>query len=351
MAGTRSGAPDPERATDAAEFVAALQALKDWSGLTYRELTSRADAVGDVLPRSTVANMLGRATVPREELVAAFVRACGCDPGDLDTWLRVRKELARGERQASETPDAAPPASEAAGREAVGGAAQAPDSAPAGPASASGPSAPRPRRRARLLLPVAGFLVAAAAVAAAVVLPGDGDGDEDGRGQGRGNGRPVAAASGPGPAPAPGAVTIRAVHSGLCLAEDGGQNGQLYQRACAPDSVPRFSLKRIEGGWRLVTFHQKFGEGCTGVQDKSVEDGTPVEDQECGKRGPAEAFRLEPVGSPVRGYRLRPLHSDLCVGVEEGTERAGAPLRQLACAADAKGQLFAFDRRSSTTTG
>lgn len=338
MAGDRSGAPDPERAADAAEFVAALQALKDWSGLTYRELTSRADAVGDVLPRSTVANMLGRASLPREELVAAFVRACGCDPGDLDTWLRVRKELARGERQAGEAADTAPAAAEAAGTSDE-------------PSPAPGPAAPRPRRRARVLLPVGGFLLASAAVAAAVVLPGDGDGDGEGRAQGRGDGRPAAAASGPGPAPAPGAVTIRAVHSGLCLAEDGGQNGQVYQRACAPDSIPRFSLKRIEGGWRLVTFHQRFGEGCTGVQDKSVWVGAPVEDQECGKRGPAEAFRLEPVGSPVRGYRLRPLHSDLCVGVEDGTEQAGTPLRQLTCTADGKGQLFAFDRREPAATG
>ncbi|GGT29930.1 hypothetical protein GCM10010271_37410 [Streptomyces kurssanovii] len=72
-----SGAPDPERVRDPAGFVAAMQALKDRSGLTYRELTSRAEAVGDVLPRSTVANMLGRTTLPREELVAAFVRAAG----------------------------------------------------------------------------------------------------------------------------------------------------------------------------------------------------------------------------------------------------------------------------------
>ena len=82
-----------------------MQALKDWSGLTYRELTARADAVGDVLPRSTVANMLSRTTVPREELVAAFVRACGCGPGATETWLRVRKELTRRERQSVEVPE------------------------------------------------------------------------------------------------------------------------------------------------------------------------------------------------------------------------------------------------------
>lgn len=52
--------PDPRGARTPAEFLARLQALKDWSGLTYRELSARAESGGDVLPRSTVANMLAR---------------------------------------------------------------------------------------------------------------------------------------------------------------------------------------------------------------------------------------------------------------------------------------------------
>ncbi|MEU5976116.1 helix-turn-helix domain-containing protein [Streptomyces sp. NPDC047315] len=85
--------------------MARLHALKEWSGLTYRELAQRAGAVGDVLPRSTVANMLSRSTLPREELVVAFVRACGSGPDGIDSWLRVRKELARRERQSTEVPE------------------------------------------------------------------------------------------------------------------------------------------------------------------------------------------------------------------------------------------------------
>lgn len=92
-------APDPRGARNAPEFVALLGVLKEASGLTYRELAQRADAVGDVLPRSTIANMLGRTSVPREELLAAFVRACGCGPEEVADWLAVRKELAvHGER-------------------------------------------------------------------------------------------------------------------------------------------------------------------------------------------------------------------------------------------------------------
>ncbi|MFG2896495.1 hypothetical protein ACGFZH_05455 [Streptomyces zaomyceticus] len=86
--------PDPREARTPAEFLALLQALKDWSGLTYRELSARAEGRGDVLPRSTVANMLARPTLPREELLTVFVRACGVAPGELAGWLEVRRELA-----------------------------------------------------------------------------------------------------------------------------------------------------------------------------------------------------------------------------------------------------------------
>ncbi|MDV9197088.1 helix-turn-helix transcriptional regulator, partial [Streptomyces sp. Wh19] len=76
-------APDPREARSTPEFIALLRLLKDVSGLTFRELSQRAEVVGDVLPRSTIANMLGRTSVPREELLAAFVRACGCGPAPL----------------------------------------------------------------------------------------------------------------------------------------------------------------------------------------------------------------------------------------------------------------------------
>ncbi|MET9421468.1 MULTISPECIES: helix-turn-helix domain-containing protein [unclassified Streptomyces] len=342
-----SGAPDPERVRDPAEFVAAMQALKDRSGLTYRELTSRAEAVGDVLPRSTVANMLARTTLPREELVAAFVRACGAGPGELDAWLRVRKELTRRERPAVAVPAAvdaghggpAPSLAES-GREPRSGeqaALSAADGVSLRAGTTPGPDAPEPapsgpRRRPRLLPAAVGAVVIAVAVTAAVLHFGGGTEADD---------EPPAVSG-----PAPGPVQIRAVDSGLCLAEQGGQNGQLYQQPCTPDSIPRFSLKRIGTDWRLETFHTTFGWGCTGVQEKSTEAGAPVEDQECGKRGPAEAFRLEPVGKPVRGYRLRPVHSGLCAGVEAAdSEKKGADLRQLGCTDDGTGQLFSFDPR------
>lgn len=335
-----TAAPDPEQAQSSAEFVAQMQALKEWSGLTYRELTARADAVGDVLPRSTVANMLSRGTVPREELVAAFVRACGCGPGTTETWLRVRKELSRRERQSVEVPEYAvgepEPRSEPRSEPEPG----------VGTEEFAPPEPPRRAWLARALLPT--MVVALGAVALAVTLASL-DSDESEKKQSTEQPRssqPRSSQSGSSQSGSlqPGPVQIRAVHSGLCLAEAGGQNGQLYQQPCSPDTTPRFSLKPIEPAWRIVTFHRQFGEGCTGVKDKSLEVGAPLEDQECGKRGPAEAFLLEPVGQPVRGYRLRPLHSNLCAGVPGAATKPGAKLRQLACTKDAKGQLFAFDK-------
>jgi hypothetical protein len=89
---------DPERATprDPAEFVAAMRALKAASRAGFRTLEQRAEAAGDVLPKSTLIAVLGRETLPREEVVAAFVRACGLGEEAVERWVAVRRDLADG---------------------------------------------------------------------------------------------------------------------------------------------------------------------------------------------------------------------------------------------------------------
>ncbi|MFD0368953.1 helix-turn-helix domain-containing protein [Streptomyces sp. NPDC127114] len=146
---TGETAPGPRGARNPAEFVARLQLLKNWSGLTYRELSARSAALGDVLPRSTVANMLARATLPREELLAAFVRACGVDPDGQADWEAVRKELAvRGAYGAGTTEATAEPTDTAttAGPRAEPGtrAAAGEATAWAGPLEDAGPGASTP---------------------------------------------------------------------------------------------------------------------------------------------------------------------------------------------------------------
>ncbi|NGN66525.1 hypothetical protein G5C51_21805 [Streptomyces sp. A7024] len=80
--------------TTAQEYVALLRELKTFSGLTYRELAVRAERAGDVLPRSTIAGLLGSSRLPRGEPVAALVRACGGGPEEVAAWLRAHQRLA-----------------------------------------------------------------------------------------------------------------------------------------------------------------------------------------------------------------------------------------------------------------
>ncbi|WP_188196225.1 hypothetical protein [Nonomuraea sp. SYSU D8015] len=92
----QSGCPDPTAAHTDAEFVAALQRLKAWSGRSYRDIQSQAQRAGHHLPYSTAAGMLKRETLPRGEVVTAFVLGCGLDEQAAAAWGAVRKRLDMG---------------------------------------------------------------------------------------------------------------------------------------------------------------------------------------------------------------------------------------------------------------
>ncbi|MFI9000204.1 helix-turn-helix domain-containing protein [Streptomyces sp. NPDC053541] len=350
--------PDPRSARTAAEFVAQLRRLKTRSGLTYRELSARATALGEVLPRSTVANMLSRTTLPRDELLAAFVHACGLGPAEAARWEAVRKELAvRGAVEAAGEEDPAEEAPAEAGPEPgpEPGAEAAPDRAPTGaqtltlpgpetlappgpraPAPSGAPALPpaadlRPPRRLGLVgvIGVAGLVFAAVSVVALV----RGGGPEHRGGPGEG------------------AVRIRAVDSGLCLGERRGErSGQVRQLDCAEAGVPRYSLKRLGGDrWRIVTDHPDYGPGCSGLPSGGRIPDAALEDSECGDPTRVEAFTLTPHGSRPSAYRIAPAGSatpGTCVTVTGSPAGEGAALAQAPCRADAKGQLFLFEKVS-----
>jgi hypothetical protein len=86
--------PTPEGLGTEAEFALALKELKAWSGLSYRELEARARAAGLRLPFSTASGMLGRSTLPREDLLIAFTTACGLNENEVAAWVAARKRLA-----------------------------------------------------------------------------------------------------------------------------------------------------------------------------------------------------------------------------------------------------------------
>ncbi|MFD3376104.1 MULTISPECIES: hypothetical protein [unclassified Streptomyces] len=101
-------APPTPPDTDAAAFVAGLRRLKAWSGLSYRRLERRAAEEGHCLPYSTAASMLGRERLPREELVAAFVAACGVRGAEAEAWLDARTDIACGPLLEGATPASVP---------------------------------------------------------------------------------------------------------------------------------------------------------------------------------------------------------------------------------------------------
>jgi tetratricopeptide (TPR) repeat protein len=78
---------DPAAAGSAPQLVALLRELRAASGLSIREVSRRARDRGDWLPTSTLAAVLNRDAIPRSEVVAAIVRACGGDEPAVEAWL------------------------------------------------------------------------------------------------------------------------------------------------------------------------------------------------------------------------------------------------------------------------
>lgn len=331
MPGERT--PDPREARSPAEFLARLQALKDWSGLTYRELTARAEERGEVLPRSTVANMLSRTTVPREELLTCFVRACGVGPEELGEWQTVRRELAaRGVYEPVDDDPTSPDPMAAADPPVLW-----PRDPVERPDAASGAAA-RPGTRSRIRRALVATVALAGLVLAGVSLVAvlrDGHGAHPPRTL---------------TAPAAGDVRIRVIGQDLCLGERrGSRSGQIHQVPCADAKVPLYSLAETPGGrWRIVSDHPDYGPGCSGLPSGGRVPGAAFEDSECGDPSRVEQFALEPYGTPVEGYRIVPVDSATpggCVTVVGDRSAAWARLAQAPCAPDAAGQLFSFDRR------
>ncbi|QKW51084.1 RICIN domain-containing protein [Streptomyces buecherae] len=377
---------DPRAARTPAEYVAALRALRDEAGLSYRQLERRAHGVGDVLPRATVAGALARTALPRAELVTAFVRACGGDAAAVCAWLDARERLAasvratatdpprteepgprteesgprtegadpRRERKPTGPPEtvtghpvppdpAPPPARSGASR---AGAAEAGSAAPA--RGAEPPPEPvarhgrwRPaiaRRPLRSLVPVSFGAGVGAALALWLALwlqspSGDGQGAV------------------PPPEPS-GWVTMRPVDAPrLCVTEGRERNRRTdrpvaVQLPCERAPRPRVFLEHVSGSiYRVQWHHPVHDKGCLSVDEPphgAGEGEELVSPRECTGQ-PHQRFRLEPVG---RGYRLRPLDSGLCLGLlPPRTE--GAELAQALCTGY-EDQSFRFERARPT---
>lgn len=348
--GERSLPPDPATARDAAEYVALLRALKDWSGLTYRQLETRGEALGRALPRSTVANMLQRPVLPNEDQTLTFVRACGCSPAETTEWLTAYKHIASSDgARARAVPQRVVPR-EAEAAPAVTASSGDPeallrkdDDARTAPRPAPGSLAHRPRPRTGVVIAVlTALVITLAGVIVGLQVTGD-----DERPRVEENAAPTVSTDA-SKLPKPGPYRIRVAHSELCLTEKAGtDHGRVFQASCT-DTIPRFSLEAAgKGRWRIATDHPVFGPGCMGVRGQDRAIGASMEDAVCGKRGDAEAFALERTADPARGFRLRPRHTDLCLGIPEASREPWAELLQLPCSREGVGQIFVFDAAKS----
>ncbi|MEU1586786.1 helix-turn-helix domain-containing protein [Micromonospora sp. NPDC005710] len=294
----------PDDASDPAAFVELLRQLKDRSGLTYRQLEQRAATAGDVLARSTAADILRRSTLPRPEVLTAFVRACGA--GDqLDTWLRARHRLAAGQFTAP-SPTSAPTPVDA-------GTAAAPERS----------GAARQRWFARPA-PLALLVVAALLAALGVGFWMERRDDEQRRaGQ---DADPTASAGGGARSPSAGRSQIRPVGSPhLCLTEGRDRTGQYtkeiaVQRPCTEATPPDTSLEQVADGRYFITwFHPAHGKGCLTIREDDPGRNLlePWDEKDCSASRSKQVFHFEPIGPAPDTYRIRPDHSELCVGLRD----------------------------------
>ncbi|MEV1078136.1 RICIN domain-containing protein [Streptomyces sp. NPDC050211] len=322
---------------DAAEFVALLRRLKKQSGLSYRQLEERAAERGEVLPRSTLADVLRHDALPRPEMLEAFLLACG-EERNTEAWAQARQRIAatgvnpRTEKENSEGPGERP----AYGR--LGGSPlpeaeplpapvlQARDSQESWSVRAGGSW---PSRLGFGLFGSPKRLLGTALIS--VVLVGGGyfmlaavDDDKDDLAS-----------------PMAGTYRIRSLMSSLCLSEhDGEERGYVSQVDCG-SSLTYALEEKGNGVYRIRSLHPVFGYGCLGVDTGSRRRGARIQHDYCGHRGASEQFRLNRAGAD--GYRLVPLHTNACVSVPSGTKDVGAPLLQLPCGSGNTGQVFRLD--------
>ncbi|WP_433651738.1 RICIN domain-containing protein [Micromonospora zamorensis] len=359
----------PDEATDPAEFVDMLRQLKDRSRLTYRQLEQRAAATGDVLARSTAADILRRSTLPRPEVVAAFVRACGAED-QVETWLRARHRLAVG-TYAPTSPTSVPPARDrqpgdgvAADQQTAGGTAPddrpadgaAPDLRPSVGTGAGSPSATRPRWFARPvpLALLVGVLLVALGMGIWTQRPDD---DERRTAQltdpstSAGGSPPATPEDSASPTIGPDALLsqIRPARSPqLCVSEGRDRTGEYgsqvaVQISCAEATPPDTYLEPAAGGLYFIKWnHPEHGPGCLTVRGENPGRNMLEPVTKCSQSNWSQLFRFEPTGSAPTSYRIRPTRTDLCVGLRDDDTEVSAEALVEPCT-NGPDQVFLID--------
>ncbi|MFH8487572.1 XRE family transcriptional regulator [Streptomyces longisporoflavus] len=318
------GELSPYEARDAAGFIQLMRKLKERSGLTYRELEERAARNGDVLARSTLADVLRRTSLPRPDVLAAFVRACG-DGQDVASWLDARGRIASegaaaAPASAAATADTADETSVAApGPEAGVQGGQGVQGVQGVPRQSDETAGARSRRlKSRTALLAAFLIVPLLALGAWALIP-DSSGD---------SGTPAAAATTSVPLDG-GWVTIRPAGTpDLCLTDGRDRDGAYdsavaVQLPCAQAPVPRVYLEPAgEGFYRIQWHHPQHGKGCLAIMGSGPVKGMLEPRQKCGQ---ATLFRVEAATTEgAEKVRLHPSPGNRCIGIAGNDTSAGA---------------------------
>ncbi|WP_424888928.1 helix-turn-helix domain-containing protein [Streptomyces sp. XH2] len=280
------------RARDAGDFTDRMRRLKERSGLTYRELEQRAQARGEVLPRSTLSDVLQGRSLPRPELLVAFLHVCGVeDEREIGAWLEARSR-AEG--------------------------------------------APGSRRRLRSRPLTAAVAVIAALLLAAggwMLLPGD-EGEA---------GTPTA------PPAVRGWVEIRPARTPhLCLTEGRDRSGAYAsaiaaQRPCKEAKPPATYLKPVHDGpgapYFIEWHHPQHGRGCLTIRRSAPAKGMLEPWNTCTRSNKDQQFRVEPAGSESR-FRLRAEATSRCIGIAADDTRPEAEAVEKPCAGGPEQQFL-----------
>ncbi|MFY1620717.1 helix-turn-helix domain-containing protein [Micromonospora sp. WMMD736] len=325
-----TGGLRPDEAADPAALIDLLRQLKDRSRLTFRQLEQRAAAAGDVLARSTAADLLRRSTLPRPEVLAAFVRACGASD-EVDEWLRARHRLAAGAYVSAE-----PPVDTSSG---VG----TDDVLTVGPDEARSRWFTRPAPLA--LLVVATLLVGLGVwfwwpqenerrTSEKTAVGASADETASGTGQG---------------SPASGRSQIRLARDPqLCISEGRDRSAQYEnevaaQRPCAGATPPETYLVPVTDGMYFVKWeHPIKGVGCLTVRREDPGQNLVEPQHQCRTDSWDQLFRFLPTGSAPNAYRLRPAGSDLCLGIRDDDTEVPAEIAAEPCTGQPD-QVFLVD--------
>ncbi|WP_327358486.1 helix-turn-helix transcriptional regulator [Streptomyces sp. NBC_01304] len=306
--------PPPALVRTPAEFTAALRTLRLWSGLTYRQLEGKANAQADTLPASTIATTLGRVTLPREQFVDAFTRACGLGDEEVRQWVEARRRIATA------APTSTSP-STSTGADGYADPAVAPSRAPA-------PIRPSRWRRAAGLLGAAGIGIAGTFGVSGLL--------HDSSTPAALPAMPVAGLR------MPAVGSWARIHPArtpeLCLTEGRDRTGRyesavVAQRLCTKDALPQVFLEPLGRDIVQIQWHQpKYGIGClTVLQNGPGRDLLEPRD-DCADDNRAQQFRVERFGpSAAAHFRIRPIITNQCLSLRRQDTKDGAEAVQGRC--------------------